>query len=131
MDLLPTPANRGNTGFGETPTENRPIFKKFGLNSLESLEQVVFIFFAFVMQLKSSAADGRRGYVMTFMVAYIRDIVMDYYFVAESFGMLGTVFVCSGMCLYVGECICMLGNVFVCWGMCLYVGECVCVLGRT
>jgi len=35
--------------------------------------------------LKSSAADGRRGYVMTFMVAYIRDIVMDYYFVAESF----------------------------------------------
>jgi alkyldihydroxyacetonephosphate synthase len=35
--------------------------------------------------LKSSPADGRRGYVMTFMVAYIRDIVMDYYFVAESF----------------------------------------------
>lgn len=35
--------------------------------------------------LKSSAADGRRGYIMTFMVAYIRDIVMDYYFVAESF----------------------------------------------
>jgi len=35
--------------------------------------------------LKASPEDGRRGYVMTFMVAYIRDIVMDYYFVAESF----------------------------------------------
>jgi len=35
--------------------------------------------------LKAGEADGKRGYLMTFVVAYIRDIVMDYYFVAESF----------------------------------------------
>jgi len=35
--------------------------------------------------LKAGPEDGRRGYLMTFVVAYIRDIVMDYYFVAESF----------------------------------------------
>ena len=31
--LLLTLVNGGNTGFGESPTECRPIFKKFGLNS--------------------------------------------------------------------------------------------------
>jgi len=35
--------------------------------------------------LKAGEEDGKRGYLMTFVVAYIRDIVMDYYFVAESF----------------------------------------------
>jgi len=35
--------------------------------------------------LNASAEDGRRGYTMTFMIAYIRDLVMDYYFFAESF----------------------------------------------
>lgn len=35
--------------------------------------------------LKSDAESGRRGYTLTFMIAYIRDIVMDYSFIAESF----------------------------------------------
>jgi len=35
--------------------------------------------------LKSDAESGRRGYTLTFMIAYLRDIVMDYSFIAESF----------------------------------------------
>ena len=32
LDLLRTSCEWRNTGFGEPPTESRPIFKKFGLN---------------------------------------------------------------------------------------------------
>jgi alkyldihydroxyacetonephosphate synthase len=35
--------------------------------------------------LKADEESGRRGYQLTFMIAYIRDIVMDYNFIAESF----------------------------------------------
>jgi alkyldihydroxyacetonephosphate synthase len=35
--------------------------------------------------LKADEESGRRGYTLTFMIAYIRDIVMDYSFIAESF----------------------------------------------
>lgn len=35
--------------------------------------------------LKADAESGRRGYTLTFMIAYLRDIVMDYSFIAESF----------------------------------------------
>lgn len=37
-------------------------------------------------QLKADEESGRRGYTLTFMIAYLRDIVMDYSFIAESFG---------------------------------------------
>lgn len=52
---------------------NHPIFDKSYAN--------------FVFQLKADEESGRRGYQLTFMIAYIRDIVMDYNFIAESFGM--------------------------------------------
>jgi len=35
--------------------------------------------------LKADEESGRRGYLLTFMIAYLRDIVMDYNFIAESF----------------------------------------------
>jgi len=35
--------------------------------------------------LKADEESGRRGYTLTFMIAYLRDIVMDYSFIAESF----------------------------------------------
>jgi len=35
--------------------------------------------------IKGGETDGKRGYTMTFVIGYIRDIVMDYYYVAESF----------------------------------------------
>lgn len=35
--------------------------------------------------MKADPESGRRGYMLTYMIAYIRDIVMDYSFVAESF----------------------------------------------
>jgi len=35
--------------------------------------------------LKADEESGRRGYMLTFMIAYLRDIVMDYSFIAESF----------------------------------------------
>lgn len=35
--------------------------------------------------LKSDAESGRRGYMLTYMIAYIRDVVMDYGMIAESF----------------------------------------------
>jgi len=35
--------------------------------------------------LKGGAENGKRGYELTFAIAYIRDFVMDYYLLAESF----------------------------------------------
>jgi len=35
--------------------------------------------------LKSDAESGRRGYMLTYMIAYIRDVIMDYNYIAESF----------------------------------------------
>lgn len=35
--------------------------------------------------MKAGAENGRRGYQLTFSIAYIRDFLMNYYIVAESF----------------------------------------------
>jgi alkyldihydroxyacetonephosphate synthase len=35
--------------------------------------------------LKAGAENGKRGYELTFAIAYIRDFVMDHYLLAESF----------------------------------------------
>ena len=35
--------------------------------------------------MKAGAENGRRGYLLTFSIAYIRDFLMSYYIIAESF----------------------------------------------
>jgi alkyldihydroxyacetonephosphate synthase len=35
--------------------------------------------------MKAGAENGRRGYQLTFSIAYIRDFLMSYYIIAESF----------------------------------------------
>ena len=35
--------------------------------------------------MKAGAENGRRGYQLTFIIAYIRDFLMNYYIIAESF----------------------------------------------
>jgi alkyldihydroxyacetonephosphate synthase len=35
--------------------------------------------------MKAGAENGRRGYQLTFSIAYIRDFLMNYYIIAESF----------------------------------------------
>jgi len=35
--------------------------------------------------LPGGAENGERGYMLTFAIAYIRDLGFDYYIVAESF----------------------------------------------
>jgi alkyldihydroxyacetonephosphate synthase len=35
--------------------------------------------------MKAGAENGRRGYQLTYSIAYIRDFLMNYYIIAESF----------------------------------------------
>ena len=35
--------------------------------------------------MKAGGENGRRGYQLTFSIAYIRDFLMNYYIIAESF----------------------------------------------
>lgn len=35
--------------------------------------------------VEGGAENGERGYMLTFLIAYLRDIGFDYYFIAESF----------------------------------------------
>lgn len=52
---------------------------------VEAQQRIVYTTAQKYGALKVGEEDGRRGYLMTFVIAYIRDIIMDYYFVAESF----------------------------------------------
>ena len=36
--------------------------------------------------LQAGESNGLRGYTLTFVIAYIRDVALDYGIVAESFG---------------------------------------------
>merc|ERR1711871_1471089 len=35
--------------------------------------------------VEGGSENGERGYMLTFLIAYLRDIGFDYYFIAESF----------------------------------------------
>ncbi|XP_029647072.1 alkyldihydroxyacetonephosphate synthase, peroxisomal [Octopus sinensis] len=50
-----------------------------------ALEKQVYAIVAKFRGLPGGADNGERGYMMTFVIAYIRDLAFEYYIVAESF----------------------------------------------
>ncbi|CAL8122885.1 unnamed protein product [Orchesella dallaii] len=53
--------------------------------AVEFQEQRIYTIAAQHGGLPAGDANGERGYILTFVIAYIRDIALDYYIVAESF----------------------------------------------
>jgi len=60
------------------------LFEGF-LSEVEQQEKRLYAIASKFGGVKGGEENGRRGYFLTYMIAYIRDFGFDYYFIAESF----------------------------------------------